>query len=135
MNKFGFIAAVTCCLFAGSGFAGNEIPEGVHPYGAAAYGYGEDSERYYVSSGVGGGSTVEEAEANALEACRTANVPACEVIGSFHDGGCGYISVGRATSDVGFGAGETAEEALEECAASGYSCSPEKVSGFCTAPF
>ena len=65
-----------------------------------------------------------------MSRCENAGGENCRIVGSFDNGGCGYISVGHNDGGVRYGVGPTEEEAQASCEANGYECKP--ANGGCT---
>lgn len=122
------LTLLACGMLASSAMADG------YPYGALAVGFNPVSNM--VVSGTGEGNTESEAEDAAKSFCEFGGtVPRCEVVGTFSDGACGYISIGRSADDLTYATGSTEEEAIESCSSDGFDCPAEFVMGLCTREF
>jgi hypothetical protein len=65
----------------------------------------------------------DEAAASALDACNSAGGVGCKVLGAW-DSSCIYITSGSSADKAGYGAGETAAQALSNCQGEGLVCKP-----------
>jgi Domain of unknown function (DUF4189) len=102
-------------------------------WGAAAVVEWKDSSGgAHVATGVASGyKTISLASSAALTSCQTdAGGKPCQIVGTFSNGGCGYIAVGKGTNDVRWGMGDSAQKALSECTAIGETC--QTPIGYCT---
>ncbi len=101
-------------------------------FGAAAAGLWRDSDgNAHVATGIAWNyPTMAEAESEAISRCENAGGENCRVVGTFDNGGCGYISVGHDDDGVRYGMGPTEEAAQERCESGGYTCKPP--AGGCT---
>ena len=101
-------------------------------WGAIAVVTWTDGSGAHVATGVSSSyKTISLASSSALTSCQSdsAGRP-CQIVSTFNNGGCGYVSVGKGTNDVRWGTGATAQLALTECSASGDTC--KTPIGYCT---
>ena len=97
-------------------------------WGAVAVALTDD----HVAAGIAWNHRTEgEAQSRAIEQCNEQGVPGCHIVGSFRNGGCGYVTTGHSDDSVGWGMGSTAEAASENCESRGLDCKPP--AGGCTA--
>ena len=102
-------------------------------WGAVAAALWRDSSgTAHVRSGYAANYPTEEAARNAaLSKCEEGAAGNCRIVGTFHNGGCGYIAVGNSSRGVSWGAGATAAAAESECRQGGeYDCN--RAIGGCT---
>jgi hypothetical protein len=102
-------------------------------YGAIATATWNDSSgAAYVASGVAWNYSSPDLAANgAISQCQGYGGQNCTVVGTFSNGGCGYVTTGSNASGVRWGVGPTAQDALNQCQAGGYTCN--QPAGGCTA--
>jgi hypothetical protein len=94
--------------------------------------WNDSSGAAHVAAGVSSNyKTISQASAAALTDCQnqSGGTP-CQVVSTFENGGCGYVSVGQGTNDVRWGIGPNAQTALNECTATGDTC--KTPIGYCT---
>lgn len=97
-------------------------------WGAVAVALTED----HVAAGVAwNDETQDQAEERALAQCNERGVSGCHVVGTFRNGGCGFVTTGHSDDSVGWGIGATADAANEACTSRGLDCKPP--AGGCTA--
>jgi hypothetical protein len=106
-------------------------PAAAGQYGALSAGFWKDENgALHVTSGVARNfSSPGRAERAANDACLE-DGRNCHVIGTFSNGGCGYISVGHNAHDTRYGVGATARRAFNNCSKDDFECNPPK--GGCT---
>ncbi|HEY1735903.1 MAG TPA: DUF4189 domain-containing protein [Methylovirgula sp.] len=102
-------------------------------YGAIATATWNDSSgAAYVASGIGWNYSTPDLAANgAVSQCQGYGGQGCTVVGTFANGGCGYVTTGTNANGVKWGVGATPQEALSQCQDGGYTCNPP--AGGCTA--
>jgi hypothetical protein len=76
------------------------------------------------------GKTISQASTAALLDCQSNSGELCQIVGTFSDGNCGYISIGSGTNDVRWGISSTSDQALKECTSNGDTC--KTPAGGCT---
>jgi hypothetical protein len=78
-----------------------------------------------VTSGVSWNySSLAQASERAVNECKKRGGQGCRVIGTFKNGGCGYISTGSDREGSRYGTGATPAEAYSTCASKGGGCTP-----------
>lgn len=102
-------------------------------YGAiAAATWNDSSGAAYVATGVAYNYDSDTGASNAaVSQCQSYGGQNCTVVGTFSNGGCGYVTTGTNATGVRWGMGPTSDEALNQCQMGGYTCRPP--SGGCTA--
>lgn len=66
--------------------------------------------------------TLSQASAAALTNCQKTSGQLCHIVGTFDNGGCGYVAVGTGRNNARYGMSATAEGATKECTATGDAC-------------
>lgn len=102
-------------------------------YGAiAAAQWNDSSGSAYVATGVSLNlSSADLAASSAVSQCQGYGGQNCAVVGTFANGGCGYVSTGTNATGARWGIGATPDEALSQCQTGGYTC--KQPIGGCTA--
>jgi hypothetical protein len=103
-------------------------------YGAIATALWNDSSgAAYVASGIGWNyDSANDASNAAIAQCQGYGGGSyCKVVGTFSNGGCGYVTTGTNASGVRWGIGGTAQDALDQCQQGGFTCKTPV--GGCTA--
>jgi hypothetical protein len=67
-------------------------------------------------------STMEEASDAAMSGCKQRGGEDCRVLGTFKNGGCGYIATGDSDDGVGYGTGSSESDAINTCRSKGLNC-------------
>lgn len=103
-------------------------------WGALAAGLWNDSSgAAHVASGAAWNyPTISAASDAAMAQCKSYGGQNCSIVGTFSNGGCGYITVGTGNGATRWGIGPTAADATNQCTAGGFTCRPPV--GGCTTP-
>lgn len=133
VSKSVILAGAAFALIASGSLAFADCTPG-NCYGAIATALWNDSSgAAYVASGIGWNYDSESgASAGAIAQCQGYGGGSyCKVVGTFSNGGCGYVTTGSNATGVRWGIGGTAQEALNQCQMGGFTC--KQPVGGCTA--
>ena len=98
--------------------------ENTGSWGAVAVAQWDDSTgNAHVDASVNYNSkTLSQASSAALTDCQKSSGQLCHIVGTFNNGGCGYVDVGHGSNNARYGISATVEGATKECTASGDAC-------------
>lgn len=115
----------TCCP------GGTHVPKGQQcpadtrgSYGAVAVSmWNDNSGQAHVATGISWDwPFLSSATEDAMNRCKSSGGTTCQVVGTFKNGGCGYVATGHNERGVRYGMGATPNEAYDECSTGGYTC-------------
>jgi hypothetical protein len=66
--------------------------------------------------------TISQASSAALLDCQNDSGELCQIVGTFNNGGCGYISIGSGSNNVRWAISDTSDQALKQCSSGGDTC-------------
>lgn len=66
--------------------------------------------------------SLSQASSAALLACQKTTVHVCNIVGTFSNGKCGYVSVGHNAKEVSWAISAAPQDALNDCTAGGHTC-------------
>lgn len=124
MPKMVVVAAAALAVLASGSLAFADCTPG-NCYGAIATAlWNDNSGAAYVASGIGWNYDSENAASNAaISQCQGYGGGSyCKIVGTFSNGGCGYVTTGSNASGVRWGVGPTAADALSQCQMGGFTC-------------